>query len=206
MSYKKERKELKNYREGHKATKVTRELDIGLNRDLQYYLGKNYPILICPAEEGGYVAEIEELPGCITQGETLEEVSDRINNARQLWIEQSYEDGLEIPLPRTEEEYSGKFIVRIPKHLHRRLAEKARREGVSLNQYVENILSAGIATQNALDEIKAGLDKISKQIYIHRAPTVGFPMSQPYVIIEEIGQELPIQKFTKFKAEEMVAV
>ncbi|WP_042226876.1 toxin-antitoxin system HicB family antitoxin, partial [Paenibacillus popilliae] len=32
--------------------------------------------------------------------------------------------------------YSGKFNVRIPKTLHRQLAEQSEREGVSLNQYV----------------------------------------------------------------------
>lgn len=207
MSHKKESRELKIRREGRKTTKITRELDVGLNRDLQYYLGKHYPILIYPAEEGGYVAEIEELAGCITQGETLEEVLDRINNARQLWIEQSYEDGLEIPLPRTEEEYSGKFMVRIPKYLHRRSAEKARRENVSLNQYVESVLSAGVATQNVIDGIKTRLDEISTQIGVYRVPVVTYPMSQNYIrwMTEEAEQEPPIQKFREIKHEERVA-
>lgn len=203
MSYKKESRELKIRREGRKTTKVTRELDMGLNRDLQYYLGKNYPILIYPAEEGGYVAEIEELPGCITQGETLEEVSDRINNARQLWIEQSYEDGLEIPLPRTEEEYSGKFIVRIPIYLHRRLAEQAMRESVSLNQYVETILTAGTTradTKNEIEKVIAEIKRLEKQLINERTPVFGCQveymdvLSLKMVKKEELGakvSELP---------------
>ncbi|MBA7671454.1 hypothetical protein ES703_79612 [subsurface metagenome] len=174
-------------------------------KPVEYYLQLNYPITIYQAEEGGYVAEIEDLPGCITEGETLEEVTLRIENARKGWIQVAYEDGIEIPLPRTDEEYSGKFMVRIPKYLHRRLAEKARREGVSLNQFVENILSAGVATQNVLEEIKAGLDKISKQIYIHRVPTYGYPMSQPYVIMGEAEQGPPVQKFIEIRDEEQVA-
>ena len=174
-------------------------------KPVEYYLELNYPITIYRAEEGGFVAEIEDLPGCLTEGETLEEVSQRIEDARRDWIQAAYEDGVEIPTPRTDEEYSGKFMVRIPKYLHRRLAEKARREGVSLNQYVENILSAGIATQSVLDEIKTELDKISKQIYIHRVPTMDFPVSQPYVVVEEIEQEPPIQEFSKIQTEDMVA-
>jgi predicted HicB family RNase H-like nuclease len=34
-----------------------------------------------------------------------------------------------------DETYSGKFVVRIPKKLHARLAIEADKEGVSLNQY-----------------------------------------------------------------------
>lgn len=115
------------------------------NKNLEFYLAKKYPILIYPSEDGGFVAEIEELPGCLTQGETLEEVMTNIEEARRLWTETTYEDGQEIPLPRTEETYSGKFVVRIPKYLHRRLVEQAKKEEVSLNQYVEALLSAGTA-------------------------------------------------------------
>lgn len=37
---------------------------------------------------------------------------------------------------RNLEEYSGKLVLRIPRSLHRTLKEEARREGVSLNQYM----------------------------------------------------------------------
>jgi predicted RNase H-like HicB family nuclease len=77
--------------------------------------------MIIPAEEGGYVAEIEYLPGCFTQGETLEETYTNIEEARRLWIEVAYEDGQDIPEPRGKQGYSGNFIVRGPKSLHRKL-------------------------------------------------------------------------------------
>jgi len=35
----------------------------------------------------------------------------------------------------TQREYSGKLMLRIPKELHKQLAESARANGVSLNQY-----------------------------------------------------------------------
>ncbi|GAI92675.1 unnamed protein product [marine sediment metagenome] len=89
-------------------------------KPIEFYLGLNYPITIYRDEEGGYVAEIEDLPGCITEGETPEEVTQRIEVARKGWIQAAHEDDVEIPLPRTDEEYSGKFMVRIPKYLHRR--------------------------------------------------------------------------------------
>ncbi len=37
----------------------------------------NYPIIIYPCEEGGFVAEIPALSGCLAQGETLEETALR---------------------------------------------------------------------------------------------------------------------------------
>jgi len=66
---------------------------------LAYYLSLSYAITLYPALEGGYVAEIKDLPGCLTQGETLEETIDNINEARELWIEVAYEEGDQIPLP-----------------------------------------------------------------------------------------------------------
>ena len=155
-------------------------------KPVEYYLQLNYPITLYQAEEGGYVAEIEDLPGCLTEGETLEEVSQRIEDARKGWIQAAYEDGVEIPIPRTDEEYSGRFLARIPKSLHRRLAEQARYEGVSLNQHVESILSAGVSTQNIIGEIKAGLDKISRQIAEQGAPLVAYPWIMEVPAFREI--------------------
>lgn len=108
---------------------------------LDYYLNLQYPVTLYPDPEGGYVAQIKDLPGCLTQGETLDETVANINEARELWIETAYESGDEIPLPSTEESYNGKLLLRMPKSLHRRLAEEAERENVSLNQYIVFLLS-----------------------------------------------------------------
>ena len=40
---------------------------------LEYYLTLQYPVTLYPDAEGGYVAQIKDLPGCLTQGETIEE-------------------------------------------------------------------------------------------------------------------------------------
>jgi predicted RNase H-like HicB family nuclease len=108
---------------------------------LEYYLNLQYPVTLYPDPQGGYVAQIKDLPGCLTQGETLEETMTNINEARELWIETAYEAGDNIPLPSTDDSYSGKLMLRMPKSLHRRLAETAEREGVSLNQYIVYLVS-----------------------------------------------------------------
>ncbi|MGK7958478.1 MAG: type II toxin-antitoxin system HicB family antitoxin [Crocosphaera sp.] len=60
------------------------------NNTLDYFLSLKYPISIYPEDEGGYTALIPDLSGCITQGETLEEVVINIEEARELWIETVY--------------------------------------------------------------------------------------------------------------------
>ena len=45
---------------------------------MEYYLSLNYPVTITPDETGGFVAVIDDLPGCFTQGETLEETYSNI--------------------------------------------------------------------------------------------------------------------------------
>ena len=42
--------------------------------------------IIHPAEEGGFWAEVPALPGCVTQGETEEEVTSNLREAIELWL------------------------------------------------------------------------------------------------------------------------
>ena len=107
---------------------------------LEYYLGLAYPIQIYPETGGGYTVSIKDLPGCISQGETTEEALSMIEDARIGWLEVAYAHNDPIPEPQLEPDYSGKLLLRMPKSLHQRLAERALLEGVSLNQYVNVLL------------------------------------------------------------------
>ncbi len=112
---------------------------------LENYLSLKYPFNVIPDPEGGYVVVFPDLPGCMTQVETAEEILSMAEEIRTLWLETEYERGADIPLPSYSEEYSGKFNLRLPRSLHRKLAESARTEDVSLNQYVVMLLSRGDA-------------------------------------------------------------
>ncbi len=46
------------------------------------------------AEEGGYWAEVPALPGCLTQGETLDEVVENLNDAIEGWLSVQTEESL----------------------------------------------------------------------------------------------------------------
>lgn len=66
---------------------------------LQDYLNLNYPITLYPESDGGYTVMIKDLPGCISQGETLEEAIENIQEAKEAWLETAFEFQDEIPLP-----------------------------------------------------------------------------------------------------------
>jgi len=147
--------------------------------------------------DGGYVAEIEELPGCMTQAETLDEALKAIEDARQLWIKTAYEEGQDIPLPRDIEEYSGKFMVRIPRSLHRNLIRAAKREGVSLNQYVTSLLAAGVQGDVVKEKMDAVLSKIQllSQARIAMSLTMFGVKEEPRQLTEI--RKLPQQKLAR---------
>ena len=82
-----------------------------------------------------YFATVTELEGCMSDGASIEEAYANIREAMEGWIETKLETGYPVPTPFNAEGFSGKFVVRIPRSLHSRLAAEAEREGVSLNQY-----------------------------------------------------------------------
>jgi len=43
--------------------------------------------VIHKAEEGGFRAEVPSLPGCSTQGETIEELTENLKDAITLWLD-----------------------------------------------------------------------------------------------------------------------
>ena len=109
---------------------------------LNDYMKMNYRMeVIEDKEEGGFVVSFPELPGCITCGETIEVAVTNALDAKKAWLEAAIEDGIQVYEPNNLEEYSGQFKLRIPKSLHRSLAEHSKREGISMNQYCVYLLS-----------------------------------------------------------------
>ena len=103
-----------------------------------------YPFVtsILPKPEGGgYLIEFPDLPGCISDGDTIAEAIENGFDAVQCWIETAKAHGDPIPPPGTSSTASGRWVQRVPKSLHARLTERAKQEGVSLNTLVISILS-----------------------------------------------------------------
>lgn len=102
------------------------------------YMKLPYNYLIQPVEDesGSYFhASILEFDGCQSTGDTFQEAYEGLREAMEGWLETKLENGLPIPPPLDSDKFSGKFVVRLPKSLHARLAMEAEKEGVSLNQY-----------------------------------------------------------------------
>jgi antitoxin HicB len=56
-----------------------------------------YPVIIYPAEEGGYVAEVPSLNGCLAQGETQAECLKELKKVQALWLESAKRNNEKIP-------------------------------------------------------------------------------------------------------------
>lgn len=115
-----------------------------MKKDLQYYMSLPYREVIEADPNGGFVGHIAELPGCITQAETKNTLLDMLDDAKQSWLEAALADGISIPEPAREEDYSGRFNLRLPKSLHKDLALTAKMEGVSLNQLAMCLIAGGL--------------------------------------------------------------
>ncbi|MDD7383631.1 MAG: toxin-antitoxin system HicB family antitoxin [Peptoniphilaceae bacterium] len=112
-------------------------------KDLNYYLSLPYTIITKEMndETGHYYAgRVEEFYDVKTVGDTIEQLYKNIYEALEMAIEDRLEDGEEIPMP-IEEKYSGRILARIPRSLHKYLAEQARDENTSLNQLIVYKLS-----------------------------------------------------------------
>ena len=127
---------------------------------LSFFLEQKYPFSVTPDPDGGYFISYPDLPGCISQVDEPGEIGPAAEEIRALWLETAHEQGADIPLPRGGAEYSGKFVVRVPRHVHRRLAESAALDGVSLNQYVVALL----ASDDALTRVERHLADMDRRL------------------------------------------
>ena len=106
---------------------------------------EDYPVHISPVpadDGGGYMVSFPDLPGCIADGNTIDEAIIEARDAFDAWVMAEREDKGALPAPTT---CSGQFVQGLPKSLHRQLAQRAEREGVSLNQLATTLLAQGLA-------------------------------------------------------------
>ncbi len=112
-----------------------------IESESQRYLNLPYTRELVREDDGSWFARILEFPGCMTVGDSREEALEMLDDAMIAWVEAKLEDQDTIPAPMIAEEFSGRFVVRVSKALHRDLVRAAERNGVSLNQYVVTMLA-----------------------------------------------------------------
>jgi predicted HicB family RNase H-like nuclease len=105
-----------------------------------------YPIeVFWSSEDEGFIAIAPDLPGASAWGKSEAEAINELRTVISLWIKAAKKAGNRVPKPsdRADVNYSGKFLMRVPKRLHAELAHAAKAQGVSLNQYVLYVLTKG---------------------------------------------------------------
>ena len=128
-------------------------------------------VKVSEEDGGGYLAIVPSLPGCMSDGDTAEEALKNVNDAIKCWIETAEELGRDVPKPieyRVDDEYSGKLLLRIPKYLHKMVAERSVDEGSSINQLIQSYISMGLGYEIGKSQISINVeyknDKIPKNI------------------------------------------
>ncbi|MDR3641004.1 MAG: toxin-antitoxin system HicB family antitoxin [Humidesulfovibrio sp.] len=105
-----------------------------------------------------FIARVPEFPGLSAFGDSPDEALAEAAIALKLFIESYVADGIDLPSPQIVSDYSGKLNLRLPKTLHRQLAERADAEGVSLNTHIITMLSEGQATNSLASEVRAAIN------------------------------------------------
>lgn len=142
-----------------------------MKRTVEEYMGLPYTIELTP-DEGSYFVKVKELKGCISVGATKAEALEMIEDAMQEWIAAAIDDDIDVPLPMssTDTRYSGKFPLRLPKSMHRDLAQGAEEDGVSLNQFIVMLLSE-----------KHAIHKVKKMLSALEDPSCEEPEVDPVI-------------------------
>lgn len=111
-----------------------------LNEKLKKYMSYPFTQVVKRTEdEDGvlYIGRYLEIPEARTHGRTYEILQERMQEVLEMSLESrlNHDEPIPEPVDLDEEDYSGKFTLRLPKSLHRSLSLSAKAEGVSLNQY-----------------------------------------------------------------------
>lgn len=103
---------------------------------------------------GGYMISFPDLPGCISDGETLEETLINGRDAFNCWVAAQADLGRVIPIPTHYDEDGKpvKFVQRLPRSLHASLQARARAEGVSLNTLVLALIAEGLGKREGITQ------------------------------------------------------
>ena len=128
------------------ADALARPIDPDVERRVREALDRGYPVRVWREPEGYFVAVAPDVEGAIGTGDDAASAVADLEDALAAWFESAIVDGQALPEPRVgpEQQYSGRFVLRVPKSLHRHLAERADDEGVSTNHLAATLIAEGL--------------------------------------------------------------
>jgi antitoxin HicB len=95
-------------------------------------------------EGGGYLVEYPDIPGCMSDGETIEEAIANGREALRDCVAVFQESGRKVPKPGIE---AAQWRQRLPRTLYSKLTAQAEQEGVSINSFVTAIIAEAIGSR-----------------------------------------------------------
>lgn len=115
-----------------------------------------------------WIAESKDLKGCIGQGETPDEALNELQANEEEWLDAAKEYKIDIPCPTIEknDQYSGRFVTRISSQVHKEAVENANRQGISLNQYVNNAIVTMNSSNGTVQAIKQAIEEVKSMLVI----------------------------------------
>ncbi len=113
------------------------------------YSFETYPHIVEPLSEeggGGFLISFPDLPGCMSDGECIQEAIANGCDAFSAWISARADQGKPSPKPTRHGEFAApvRLMQRLPSSLHVSLVARARAEGMSLNTLVSMLLAEGL--------------------------------------------------------------
>ncbi len=146
------------------------------NKNLQYYKTLSYKIIVEPEEfenEKWFTAYTDEFGkySCYGRGNTPEEAIKNFYEEKNNFIEYLYNNNKKIPEPKsyTIPNYSGVFNVRTSPIIHSELVKQASNLNISLNLYLNQILSAAVENRKLNDIITKKLSELELKIDKHHS-------------------------------------
>lgn len=136
-------------------------------------LRRPYARVIIPDDLGRYAAQVLEFPGCFAEGDTPEKAYKNLQEAAENWVDSAHSQGMAIPEPFATQGYSGTISLRLPRSMHRRAAQYAHRDGVSLNQFLVSAVGARVGAEDLLTVLADKLDdrlarlQTRRRYYLH---------------------------------------
>jgi len=100
---------------------------------------------------GGYMISFPDFPGCIADGETVQEAMSQGQDALKAYKEGLADMGHSVDRLALST-LNGKWTQRVPKSLHAAIVKKAESEGVSLNAYVSLVLAGSVQWAGQSDQ------------------------------------------------------
>ncbi len=152
-------------------------------KSVEHYLGLNYRTTVYRDDEGDFIVKVPELPGCIADGKTPNEAFENLRSAMRSWVESRMKAGLDIPEPRSTEDFSGRVLLRMPRYLHERLSHQAETEGISLNQYMVSLLSEASSPMQTQQNLFASGANAYSYLGITGMVYQGLPFANPNGIV-----------------------